>query len=207
MKGLLLKDFYMMKKYCKSHAVITLSFLIVSVLEKGNAFFMLYPVLLSCMIPITLISYDERQKWNVYGQTFPYSRRQMVSVKYIMTLVIVAAVCVLSAAVQLSQWAFHGYVQQDFLNTILVMLVSGLVAPAVMMPIVFKYGTEKGRIIYYTVIIIFCAAYGVIAISGPKVVIGGLSAGWIPYVMVAAGAVLFAVSWELSMVFYEKREI
>lgn len=207
MKGLLLKDFYMMKKYCKSHAVITLSFLIVSVLEKGNAFFMLYPVLLSCMIPITLISYDERQKWNVYGQIFPYSRRQMVSVKYIMTLIVVTAVCVLAAAVQLCQWIFHAYPQKGVLSIILLMLAVGLLAPAVMMPIVFKYGTEKGRVIYYAVIIILCAAYGAIAISGPGVFIGALSAGQFSYVLVAAGIVVFAVSWGLSIVFYEKREI
>lgn len=207
MKGLLLKDFYMMKKYCKAYVVIASAFLIASVVEKGNAFFMLYPIILSSMIPVTLISYDEKQKWNVYGQIFPYSRRQMVSVKYIIALIVVAAFCILAAAVQLSQWIFHAYPLQDFLAVMSVMLVIGLVAPAIMMPIVFKYGVEKGRVIYYAVIIILCAAYGAIAISGPDMVIGVLSAGWFPYALVAAGILIFAVSWRLSIAFYEKREI
>ena len=39
MKGLLLKDWYMMKKYCKSYIIIAAAFTALSLASKGNMFF------------------------------------------------------------------------------------------------------------------------------------------------------------------------
>jgi hypothetical protein len=35
------------------------------------------------MLPVTLLSYDEKEKWHIYSGTFPYSRAQIVSSKYV----------------------------------------------------------------------------------------------------------------------------
>ncbi len=204
---MLLKDFYMMVKYCKAYLVITVAFLLVSVVEKGNAFFMIYPMILTSMIPVTLLSYDERQKWSVCGQTFPYTRSQMVSVKYIIALASVLIVWVISAAVQLTERLACAQAGGNLWDTLLVMFFIGLATPAIMLPIIFRYGPEKGRILYYAVIVVLCAAYGAIVISGPAALIGVLSSGWPPAAVAAAGVVLFGLSWALSVVFYKRREI
>ena len=57
MKGLLLKDFYMAMKYCRTYVVIAVVFSLFSI--WGNTSFLIaYPILLASVIPVNLISYD-----------------------------------------------------------------------------------------------------------------------------------------------------
>lgn len=105
MKGLLLKDFYMTAKYCRSFLLIVVVFLAVSFFGKDNVFFILYPVLISSMIPVTLMSYDEHDKWNVYSLTLPYTRGQLVSAKYLTGLIFGSAAYVVSLAATIGSHA------------------------------------------------------------------------------------------------------
>ena len=43
MKGLLLKDLYMVKKYCRSYLLIAILFLALSLMSDENMFFVFYP--------------------------------------------------------------------------------------------------------------------------------------------------------------------
>lgn len=63
MKGLLLKDWYMMKKYCRAYLLIAVVFIAVSLFSNDNMFFVFYPCLLCGMIPVNLLAYDERSRW------------------------------------------------------------------------------------------------------------------------------------------------
>ena len=92
MKGLLLKDFYMAAKYCRAFLLLVIVFLAVSIWGDENVFFVIYPVLIAGMIPVTLYSYDEREKWTLYSGTLPYTRTQFVSSKYLVGLFFETAV-------------------------------------------------------------------------------------------------------------------
>ena len=84
MKGLLLKDWYMVVKYCKAYLLICLVFIGVSIMSDDNFFFILYPCILCGMIPVTLLGYDERSKWDQYCAALPYTKAQIVSGKYLL---------------------------------------------------------------------------------------------------------------------------
>ena len=86
MKGLLLKDWYMMKKYCRMYIFIAAVFIAVSLVNNGNMFFVFYPCLLCGMIPVNLLGYDERSRWMQYSGTMPYTKTQIVSGKYLVGL-------------------------------------------------------------------------------------------------------------------------
>ena len=86
MKGLLLKDWYMMKKYCRYYLFVSIGFIILSMISSGNMFFVSYPCLLCGMIPVNLLGYDERSRWTEYVGTFPYTKTQIVSAKYLIGL-------------------------------------------------------------------------------------------------------------------------
>ena len=83
MKGLLLKDWYMMKKYCRYYLFVSIGFIILSMMSSGNMFFIFYPCLLAGMIPVNLLGYDERSRWTEYVGTLPYTKTQIVSAKYL----------------------------------------------------------------------------------------------------------------------------
>lgn len=87
MKGLLIKDAYMTVKYCKSLLLICIIFFIAQYFTE-NMFFCIYISVVTGIIPVTLLGYDERSKWSEYTSVLPYSKAQIVSSKYIIGLVI-----------------------------------------------------------------------------------------------------------------------
>ena len=92
MKGLMQKDLYMIWKYGRSLLVVSAVFLAVSVVAPDNYFFVIYPVLFGGILPVTLISYEERDGWNSLCDTMPISRRTVVNERYVMTLLCFFAV-------------------------------------------------------------------------------------------------------------------
>ncbi len=76
MKGLLLKDWYMILKYCRAFLVILVIFMGVSAVSESALFFALYPMILVTMVPVTLMSYEEKSGWNIYCDTMPSTRKK-----------------------------------------------------------------------------------------------------------------------------------
>lgn len=207
MKGLLLKDFYMTAKYCRSFLLIVIVFLAVSFFGKDNIFFILYPVLISSMIPVTLISYDEHDKWNVYSLTLPYTRGQLVSAKYLTGLIFGAAAYVVSLAATIVRMQLNGYFSLDsFLGMAVILLALGMLAPTLLLPLVFKLGANKGRIAFYIMIGLMTAAGALAAGIGMQFSLpaGGI---WLLAGIVLMILLLYVLSWRLSIVFYRRREM
>ena len=98
MSGLLLKELYMARKYCRLHLVITVLFLGMAMLPSAeNLFLLFYPSAMASFIPVTLLSYDTQSKWDVYFDTLPTSRAQYVSAKYLIGLILGELVLALTA--------------------------------------------------------------------------------------------------------------
>lgn len=210
MKGLLLKDIYMAVKYCRVYFLIAVVFAVTFV-WSDNFFLAVYPVFLVGALSVNLLSYDEKCKWSLYAGTFPYTRTQLVSVKYIVTLLALG----LSVLLIGLGFAAHMLVADDFqlseLLTFFGLLLSmGLASPSLMLPIIFRFGVEKGRIAYYGVLVFFCAAVGAIGAFGKDVGALDISVVQSAEILLAAvliGAILFAGSWLLSIRIYAKREL
>ena len=67
MRGLLLKDLYLIRKYLVSYLVLMVEFLVISAFSNGNMFLTFYPCLIATMVPVNLLSYDERSGWHNHG--------------------------------------------------------------------------------------------------------------------------------------------
>lgn len=207
MKGLLLKDWYMCIRYCRAFLVLVSVFLVVSFFENDNFFFQLYPTMIASIIPMSLISYDERDRWTAYSGTLPYTRRQLVSAKYLIGLFFGAFSFLVSlAAFAVFMITSDTFSIESFLFIAVRLLVLGLIGPTFLLPFVFKFGAEKGRIIFYVMIGLPCATGILLTGLGFQnaltqnnfiilLVMGVLSIG------------LYALSWNLSIYFYQKREL
>lgn len=205
MKGLLLKETYMALKYCRSLFIIIAVFAVVSAFQpdESGSFFAVYPCLLSGMIPMTLISYDERDKWNEYVFTLPYTRTQMVSSKYI-----IGMICsLISVLVILIMSAVSGY--SDMLSLAAMLCAISFASPSVLLPFVFKYGAEKGRILYYFIIGIVCAVSFIFMKTSERTeaIDTSFSLPAVSVSVLAVSVLMFACSWLLSVKFYNSREI
>lgn len=208
MKGLLLKDWYMMKKYCRAYLLITVVFLAVSCVSD-NIFFTFYPCLLCGMIPVNLLSYDERSGWIQYSGALPYTKKQIVSSKYLVGLFSTLAVMAITVVVQAIQMnvANGGLVIGDFLITQFLMWLLAAVSLSLCLPFVFRFGTEKGRIVYFVMIGIFFAGIAIASRLFTWIPENEFTPNLLFIGFTLFGIGIYALSWYLSVVFFRKREL
>ena len=208
MKGLLLKDLYMMKKYCRSYLIITVVFIAVSFASNENLFFIFYPCFLCGIIPVNLLGYDERSRWLQYSETMPYTKGQIVSGKYLIGLGAQVAILLITGIAQAIRMSVSGtFVLGEYLVLLMLLLIMSLLASSITLPFMFKLGVEKGRMAYYVMIGIVCAG----SIVASNLLRDGfmmeIKMNWILPIVCLIGIGLYALSWYLSIVFYKKREL
>lgn len=199
MKGLLLKDWYLTLKYLRMLILISLLFAAMSVFSPENGFFRIYPAVMFAMIPVSLYSYDDREKWTVYAQAFPVSRAQYVTGKYLFGAICTAALVALLMVLYLISGA------EGFGGAVTLSLVLGLGSASLMLPVLFRFGAEKGRIAYLIFIGVICGGGAALSLAAPPE--GGAVMPTPSPALCAGMIVLYILSWRLSVALYQKREL
>lgn len=205
MKGLLLKDWYQITRYCRFVYLVDLAFIVGALFLPDYVIFLAYPSLFAATVPLTLYSLDEREKWHVYSGALPVSRTQLVSAKYIMGLLSEAAVLLVTVVIRVAARPILPGVLQDDLLPILLAAPLSLVTPALTLPLMFRLGAEKGRIGYIIVIAGVCAA--AVTLLNRDVASLAQSITLSPAVLCAIALIVYAASWLLSVAIYKKREL
>ncbi len=206
MKGLLLKDWYMMKKYCRAYLLLAIIFTAVSFWGNDNLFLIFYPCLLCGMIPVNLLAFDESSRWIQYSEALPYTRAQIVSAKYLIGIFSQLAILLLTVGAQAIRMNINGNLNpSELLMLSVTMIAISSLSSALCLPFIFKMGVEKGRAAYYVMIGIACGgtvfasnAFGAqpeISFNFPLVIFACISLG------------VYALSWYLSIIFYKRREL
>ena len=209
MKGLLLKEIYMVKSYGRSYLLMLVIFLGVGLLNTSqNLFFLLYPALLIGMFPITLLSYDEREKWNITCEILPVTRADYVTTKYLIGIIMNAALIILYLVVFSIRLLWkQDFLWNDILSLISVAVTLAFLVPAISLPLMFKLGSEKGRIAYLLIIGTLCAVFTIFAVNMDASFLQQTFLITLPLriLMPAAALVLFLLSRSLSIALYNKR--
>lgn len=203
MKGLLIKDLYMIRSYCRTVALIVVVFLGVYALAGSEeiSFYLVLPCMLAGILPMTLLSYDERAKWEVTAGAMPVTRDQLVTVKYLLVPLLLTPVALFSFAVVLLR---RGSSLAAGANMLTVAIAIGLFAPAIILPFIFALGVEKGRIAYYAAIAVLFTAGGLLS-NSPRA-LGNLPAFlFSPALLPLAALVALVLSWRISIALYRKR--
>ena len=207
MKGLLLKDWYMMKKYCRYYLFVSIGFIILSMISSGNMFFVFYPCLLCGMIPVNLLGYDERSRWTEYVGTLPYTKTQIVSAKYLIGLFTQIVLLIVIGITQGVKMSIEGnFILKEFLVLTMLLLIMASVASSLTLPFVFKYGVEKGRGAYYVMIGVVCAGSIIATTIFKEGLQNEIQLNAVLPIACIVGVAIYVVSWCLSIMFYKKRE-
>ena len=208
MKGLLLKDFYLTIRHFRVVLPVAILFVIVSVFSDNASFFAVYPCLLAGIIPLSLYSYDEHDKWCGYSQTLPVTKTQYVLAKYIFGLIFVSVVGIpLSIIHTLRMADTYQLMFSNWIGMISELLITGLLPMTIMLPFMFKFGAEKGRVAFIVIVLLFVvAAYFTTEGTGGHWIdqesIEDIGGAFVPLIVIG----LFILSGVLSCVFYRKRE-
>ena len=211
MKGLLLKDLYQIRAYSKNILLIAVVMLLVGgiALKEDSSFFLLYGGLLFGMLPMTMLSYDQTSGWNEYAGGLPVSREQVVGSKYLLGLFCCGSSVMLAAAAVLATGVLPGVVSVGGMLSLLVQVaVASLMGTTLMLPLTYRFGVEKARMVYLVFIGAFTAMGMVLLNSGAleKLQMPTALTGLTLLASVAVMVVLYAASWRLSVLWYGHKE-
>ena len=144
MKGLVWKDIYTLLKQAKFFLLLMVLFACLPGYSM-SAFAIFY----GAMLPITALAYDERSKWDELAAMMPYSVKEIVGSKYVLGLLLVGSISALSIAARIVTGIIKAtpFDAEGIMSTVILACLS-LVLLMVDLPLMFRLGVEKGRIIY-----------------------------------------------------------
>ncbi|MCM1008354.1 MAG: ABC-2 transporter permease [Ruminococcus flavefaciens] len=209
MKGLLIKEFIMFRKNCIA-PIIFLIFIMFAEIMGQYQMIVFAPIFIS-IIPSSYMTFDETSRWDIYSLIIPAKRSNIVSSKYIFTLILISISIILAALsgfIGLNIDKENEFVWSSFLSLIEALIIVGLIFPMIMLPLNFKLGTAKARIATMIFAGFIGGSTAIFANSEElnlALIFSDMSC-WTKIIIAAAVAMLFLISWELSILFYNKRE-
>ncbi|WP_312699044.1 ABC-2 transporter permease [Sedimentibacter sp.] len=202
MIGLIIKDLMNLKKLSKFYLLILAFYFIIGMAGEDQNMFGVMLIMLAVMIPMTALSYDEKNKWDRYALTMPLTRGTLVLSKYILGLIFLITALVLAL---LSNAVFSDVILFENLMINLTTLSVGIIMMSFIFPILLKYGVEKGRILMMIVIFAPTALIVMLSKLGISVPDTGKIEMFLKFLPVVALA-FYVVSIFVSMSIYKKKE-
>lgn len=145
MRALLLKDFYTVVGELRFLLILLVVFALFPGAQTSGI-----AAIYAIMLPYTAVAYEERSRWNRYAAMLPYTPRTLVCEKYALGWITLAAINLISAA-SLGVTGLLGLrdtAEPDALLVQLAIAGAALVLLALQLPLVFRYGPEKGRMFF-----------------------------------------------------------
>lgn len=205
MKGLLLKDWYQVRTSMKAMYLSVAFVLVIWVFSTSSAYVfpVSYAAIFLGILPVNLLAYDQSVGWVEYGWTLPVSKKTLVAEKYLVGLL-----CTAVSAVQNGIFCGIRFWMGKPLPAMPIGLLLGagaasiLLINGIMLPLYYRFGAEKARMLYMLMFAGMSAALGggmvlmdAVPEPGAAIAIVGV---------LAAVLVLYALSWRLSVQWYGK---
>lgn len=210
MKGLIIKDLIALKKQVKIFLILAAFYIVFSIVTKNTGMFGAMVILLCVMMPITTMSFDEHYKWDRYALSLPISRKTVVISKYVLGILLDLAAIVIVAPTSIVIGSVVG--KMEINESLVASLAIGGVALlflSIILPIIFKFGVEKGRMLMMT--IFFVPAILVMLISSlgialpNKLMLEKLTI-YLPFVLPVMVIGVLLISIYISIGIYTRKE-
>lgn len=148
MKGLLLKDFSIMKTQGHSAVIIMAIALFMLIVGNNTTFAVVYASILFGSFGSTTVSYDIHDNGYAFLFTLPISRKLYVMEKYVFSLLSLATGTVFSLILMVGvSFIKDDYILTTFEISFVVAYAMGMIVfLSIMLPVNLKFGPEKGRI-------------------------------------------------------------
>lgn len=217
MKGLLIKDIKLMKNMRNSIIMILLISVAMGTYIPNPSFLIIYLSIIGSTFTSSTLSYDEFDNGYAFLFSLPVSRKSYVAEKYVLGLLLCGGGWLAGSVIAALSGAFKSTAPAaaDSLLSALVLLPFPLLLLAVLLPLHFKYGGEKGKIMMVCVIGGLSALFFV----GAKILeqlnldlnaflenLPDISIGTASAALIAAAAVILLLSSRISTAIVRKKE-
>lgn len=148
MKGLIIKDILNLRKTFKTTLLIIGFFVIYAYGTNNPGYMISMATLILAMMPITSMAYDDMTKWDRYALSMPISRKDIVMSKYILSILLSMVAVLLSFII--TYFFILPRSNMDINELLLVAYVIfsiSLVFVSIVLPLIYKFGVERTRII------------------------------------------------------------
>lgn len=202
MKALLLKDFLTLSRMI---CILVALMLITACIPQLNmsVFFMVY----CAMLPISAMAYDERIKWDIQAAMMPYRPWEIVLSKYVLGYIILAVMTVLAlVAAIITGWITGSPLTADQCLTVLIYAMATTIFLAISLPLIFRFGVEKGRVAMAAgLAIAFAIFFSLVPLLNDNLDTITLTKGQIAAIVIAATATINLLSIRLSIHIYQRQ--
>lgn len=216
MKGLLVKDFKLMKLQKNFFLLIVVIAVSMIAFTDDVTFPLGFLTFVISLFTLSTISYDEFDNGNAFLFTLPITRTNYVVEKYCLSLLlgcstwIAATVLTMIASILKSTFSVA-----DIMLIALMILPIMIMIQAIMIPFQLKFGGEKGRIALIGVIgLVFLI--GAVIVKGAEMIgiditnmvntLPVISMGMLIMIILAAAIVIFLISLKISIRIMNKKE-
>lgn len=202
MTALILKDLICLKHQAKTLLVFFIMYIIFFITINSADYLYGMLIILSTSLVMNTFAYDETAKWDNYALALPITKQHMVLSKYLLSLLLSIGgvlICVIISACK-NVMNFEAWMTVYALIGIAIFIIS------FMIPLLYKFGTQKGRILIVGVILV--PTFGVLLLKQlelpmPSDSMIKLLITLSPFVL----AVLFLSSYFISCKIVENKEL
>jgi ABC-2 type transport system permease protein len=210
MKSLILKDLYNIGHNAKSMLLILILFACFIYSFDVSGYIFICAILCSAMI-ITTFAFDDSSKWTRYAMVMPVSKKDIVAAKFIVLAIfcllgslfglVVGSVCGVAAKKITLDLAGIG----ELLSTTLTALAISIVFGSLSIPLLFKFGAEKARLLM--LVSFFIPALIVAGIYKLLVILGVQFTDQLSYILLCCSPIIafvwcygmFQISWRIFL--------
>lgn len=146
MKGLFLKDFYGLKAYMRQYVILLVFFMIFGISMGNSHYIMWMSLVLGINISFSTFPADEAGGY-AYMLSCPVDRRTCVQAKYMIGIAGGALIFVCSVIGEALNCLSTGSVTESWLLEMAVVLGIYFFFTAVLLPVSYRYGVEKARVV------------------------------------------------------------
>lgn len=146
MKALIQKDCYVLWRQMRFLMLVMALMTLVN-----SSFYTLFAVIWAAMLPYTTVAYDERCHWDQLAAMMPYPTRDLVLSKYVLGWLCMGVSLLLCLIIQAAH-SFISHTPIDYMVLVMSFFV-GAITLDITLPLVFRFGVERGRMGFMLVII------------------------------------------------------
>jgi len=216
MKSLILKDLYNISHNAKSMIFMLLFFAFIFIPTNGPETYIITSGVLCSMMIVTTFSFDDHSKWVKYAMITPVTRKALVISKFIVLLIFSAIGAINGLIIGIIGGGIVSKVDLNNISSILPLLftavlslVIGEVYGSISIPLLFKFGAEKVRILSLVALIIPAAiCFGIYKLL---ILVGVVFTEQIIFILLFCSPVI-VIAWNLLMykisyVIFSKKEL
>ena len=151
MLGLIKKDLLLMKTNAKSLLAIFIIYLLMAI--NGNFDIVVMLPLFMMVLLISTFGYDEYNNWDAYVNALPVGRKNIILSNYLTSAILLVCSSIISCIIAYVLTFF--YEKSDISHSLSYIggcLCGMLITISLMYPLIFKYGSQKGRIAGFVLI-------------------------------------------------------